>query len=274
MYDRPKIYALTNYRIFMSTKYKFPEVSLLITHYNRSSSLERLLQAFIKLDCTFGDIVVSDDGSRPEHLNRLKEMQSVYGFTLVTTPQNKGLGNNINKGQDAVKTPYTLYVQEDFDPKPVFPEHFKDAFQFMQERSDLDMVRFYAYFRYPYLKPVGKGFSEINFKVWYPGYWKFHVYSDHPHLRRTSFFQKFGRYAEGQKGDVTEYRMVMSFLKNKGKALFYDDYTGLFDQINSAAEPSTMKRNQWRESDNFLVKGLRHLYRHFKFNRDYFFGIK
>ena len=35
-----------------------------------------------------------------------------------------GLGNNINKGQDAVKTPLTLYVQEDFTPAAIFPESF------------------------------------------------------------------------------------------------------------------------------------------------------
>jgi hypothetical protein len=63
--------------------------------------------------------------------------------------------------------------------------------------------------------------------------------------------------------------MMMSFLKNKGRALFYKDFTGLFIQKNSEAEPSTMKRNMWRESNNILITQLRHLYRHFKFNRDY-----
>lgn len=56
---------------------------------------------------------------------------------------------------------------------------------------------------------------------------------------------------EGRKGDVTEYGMMMSFLKNNGKAVFYKDYKDLFLQKNSEAEPSTMKRNVWRESDHF-----------------------
>jgi len=250
----------------------FDDVTLLVTHYNRSKSLERLLQSFKNLNCLFEDIVVSDDGSKPEHLNYITELQNSYAFRLILTPVNKGLGNNINKGQDAVKTKYTLYVQEDFEPAADFALHFIDAVNIMQEKPGLDMIRFYAYFKYPYLKPYRNGFSEMQFKWWLPGYKKFYYYSDHPHLRKSNFFEKFGRYPEGVKGDVTEYRMMMSFIKEKGKAMFYEDYKGLFFQKNSSDEPSTMKRNFWRENNNIFVHLLRETYRHFKFNYDLFLG--
>jgi glycosyltransferase involved in cell wall biosynthesis len=253
----------------MHNTYTFKDVSLLITHYNRSQSLEQLLQSFLDLNCHFEDVVVSDDGSKPEHVEYLIQLQKKFSFRLVTTPQNKGLGNNINKGQDAVQTAFTLYVQEDFTPTEIFPASFQKALNLINTKPELDMVRFYAYFEYPYLKNPDHGYYDIDFNIWKPGYQKFYVYSDHPHLRRTSFFQKFGRYTEGVKGDVTEYNMMMSFLKNKGKAMFFKDFTGLFIQKNSEAEPSTMKRNMWRESDNFFLAQLRHLYRHLKFNRDY-----
>ena len=250
----------------------FDDVTLLVTHYNRSKSLERLLQSFKNLNCLFEDIVVSDDGSKPEHLNYITELQNSYAFRLILTPVNKGLGNNINKGQDAVKTKYTLYVQEDFEPAADFALRFTDAVNIMQEKPGLDMIRFYAYFKYPYLKPYRNGFSEMQFKWWLPGYKKFYYYSDHPHLRKSNFFEKFGRYPEGVKGDVTEYRMMMSFIKEKGKAMFYEDYKGLFFQKNSSDEPSTMKRNFWRENNNIFVHFLRETYRHFKFNYDLFLG--
>jgi glycosyltransferase involved in cell wall biosynthesis len=243
---------------------QFPTITLLVTHYNRSQSLERLLQAFNKQDIEFGDIVVSDDGSKPEHLNRLKEFSSKYNFKLVTTPQNKGLGNNINKGQDAVQTPYTLYVQEDFDPFDGYSKHLTNALSILDERKDVDVVRFYAYFKYPYLKPFRNGFSEMVFKIWYPGHKKFHVYSDHPHLRRTSFFTKFGRYTEGIKGDRTEFLMNISFIKKKGKAMFYEDFKGVFDQVNSSDEPSTMTRGDLRQSNNPLIAIARNIYRNVK----------
>ena len=238
----------------------FPEITLLITHYNRSESLERLLSCFKDLNYQFGGIVVSDDGSRPEHLTKLKGLSNQYAFELVTTPVNKGLGNNINKGQDAVKTDYTLYVQEDFEPSDIFATHFKDAYQFMKSDPSLDIVRFYAYFIYPNLIPYGKGYSEMIYSFWNWNHLKFYCYSDHPHLRRSTFLDKFGRYPEGIKGDLTEYKMAVSFIQKKGRGLFYNDFTRLFYQKNSADEPSTMVRANWRLSENQIIKLTRIVY--------------
>ena len=256
----------------MASTNHFGNVTLLVTHYNRSRSLERLLRSFINLQVSFGDIVISDDGSQPEHLGYLRSLQDSIPFRLVTTTQNKGLGNNINKGQDAVTTPYTLYVQEDFDPMPVFPEHFANGLAIINTRNDIDVVRLYAYTEYPFLQPLQMGFSLICFSVWKRGYKKFYAYSDHPHIRRSNFLKKFGRYAEGKKVEKTEYLMMMAFLRKKGKAVIYKDIHAIFEQKNSSAEPSTVKRNFWRESEGFVFTNLRHLYRHLKFNFDYLFG--
>lgn len=250
---------------------EFPGVTLLVTHYNRSSSLERLLDSFEHLNCRFDDIVVSDDGSAEDQLNSLKQLQSRHRFNLITTPVNKGLGNNINKGQDAVKTSYTLYVQEDFVPSESFPQHFLDALEMMREREDLDIIRFYAYSPYPYLKPYKKGYSEMLIKPWYSNYGKIYYYSDHPHLRRSNFLEKFGRYAEGIKGDRTEYRMCISFIQNKGKGLFYTRYKELFTQVNSDDEPSTMTRKNWTTSKNPFISLVRYGYRQIRYNYDLLF---
>lgn len=243
-------------------KYHFDGVSLLVTHYNRSFSLERLLTTFANLHCFFDDIIVSDDGSREEHLQKLKLLQEQFAFKLITTLSNKGLGNNINKGQDAVTTEFTLYVQEDFEPSPIFAEHFLDALDIMKNHHEIDLIRFYAYFKYPYTKAFGKGFSEMVFHIalWYPNHLKFYCYSDHPHLRRSNFLEKFGRYPEGLKGDKTEYRMALSFIKKYGKGLLFDDFTKLFYQKNSSEEPSTMGRSSWRESRNPFILFVRFFY--------------
>ncbi len=250
-------------------QFLFPNTGLLVTHYNRSRSLERLLKAFRHIGCSFHEIVVSDDGSRPEHLAVLAQLQESYQFKLVTTPVNKGLGNNINKGQDAITAPYTLYVQEDFVPTSLFPEHFRDALSIMEQYPDLDIARFYAYFDYPYRKPFGKGFSEMVFHgaPWYTNHLKFYFYSDHPHLRRSNFFQKFGRYPEGITGDKTEYRMSLSFIRKKARGITFDAFTTLFDQKNSPDEPSTMGRADWRQQKKPLVLLLRFFYLKLKFLR-------
>ena len=246
----------------------FPDVTLLITHYNRSKSLERLLQAFQDLGFAFGDIVVSDDCSPAPHLLALEELQQRFPFRLITTPVNKGLGNNINKGQDAVLTPYTLYVQEDFVPTAELLPVFQYSLATLHERPDVDLMRFYAYYAYPYLKPQGHGFSEMLYKPWFTHTGKIYQYSDHPHLRRSTFPQKFGRYVEGVKVEKTEYLMCISFIRHKGKALFYNDFSSLFLQKNSTAEPSTVQRNSWRQSENALIGLVRTVYRQLKYNYD------
>ncbi|RYE23179.1 MAG: glycosyltransferase family 2 protein [Sphingobacteriaceae bacterium] len=240
------------------------EVALLITHYNRSQSLTRLLQSFKDQQFIFGEIIVSDDASLPSHQLKLKQLQNEFGFKLITTPQNKGLGHNINKGQDAVTKPYTLYIQEDFIPIPGCANHLLNALQLMQNNERLDIIRFYAYFTYPDLKPYQKGFSEMVFKWRTINHLKFYYYSDHPHLRRSSFLQKFGRYPEGNSSDLTEYKMAISFIKKNGKGLFYNQFNTLFDQCNSLAEPSTVPRSNWRQSKKILVLAIRAVYLKYK----------
>jgi glycosyltransferase involved in cell wall biosynthesis len=248
----------------------FESVTLLITHYNRSSSLERLLSRFSVLNVSFFEVIVSDDGSRKEHIEYLENLKSKFAFTLITSDVNKGLGNNINKGQDAVNSPFTLYVQEDFIPLHGFSKHFENGLRIITEDVDTDSLRFYSYIKYPSLQPFKDGFSLMIFDKWSLNLDKATMYSDHPHLRRSTFMNKFGRYTEIKKSDQTEYDMMISFIKNKGKGYFFNDFKSVFDQVNSEIEPSTVKRNYWRNSNLRAITILRQLYRQIKFNYNYF----
>ncbi|MFZ4520404.1 MAG: glycosyltransferase [Bacteroidales bacterium] len=254
----------------------FGEISLLITHYNRSVSLERLLKSFEERHIRFNEIVVSDDGSQPGHISYLENLKSRYGIRLVLAEKNGGLANNINKGQRAVTSPFTLYVQEDFIPTERFVKTLTDGLKLMKEDPGVDLVRFYAYRKHPYLKPVRDGFSEMRFHFWGLDAYQFNCYSDHPHLRRSSFLNKFGDYVEGIKSDRAEFKMVISFLQHKGKALIHEDYREIFIQENSAAEPSQIARKALRKhlqlSDSFLITAVRAVYRNIKFRLDYLFS--
>ena len=250
----------------------FNDVSLLITHYNRSLSLERLLKAFKEQNVVFAEIVVSDDASKPEHQQYMQELKKTYDFRLVSGSKNGGLANNLNKGQDAVKTPYTLYVQEDFVPLESFLPHLADALDLMKEDASIDLARFYSNQIYPYLKPYKKGFSEVLYRPWYLNPHKIYNYTDLPNLHRSNFFDKFGYFKEGIKSDRAEYLMCISFIQNKGKAIFYDDFHGLFKHINSDDEPSTVARGGWRQSNNFLMPFVKWAYRTLKYNYDIHLG--
>ena len=256
----------------MDKKYYFEDVALLITHYNRSKSLERLLESLREQRCFFEEIVVSDDCSNAEHRAYIEEnLVPRFGFRFLTVPRNGGLGQNINKGQDAVICPFTLYIQEDFIALNGCGEHIQNGRALMKEQPDLDIVRFYSYLGYPRLVTVRAGFSEMIFKVGDKGLHKFAFYSDHPHLRRSNFLQQFGRYKEGLNPENTEFRMMISFLQRKGKGLLFEDYKSVFEQVNTAVEPSTMKRKFWRFSDSRAIMLAVTSYRYLKFYGTYFF---
>ncbi|WEK21201.1 MAG: glycosyltransferase [Candidatus Pedobacter colombiensis] len=251
----------------------FENVTLLVTHYNRSKSLERLLKNFDKVNCSFYEIVVSDDGSKAEHLAFIESLKTRFKFTLITTQKNCGLGNNINKGQSIVKSPYTLYVQEDFIPLPGCEIPLRDAVNILEEDKYYDTVRFYSYLEYPNKKAYKNGFSEMIFNQLSGNLDKFPLYSDHPHLRRSNFFQKFGRYSEMKNPEKTEFDMMVSFLQKKGKGLLFDEFKSVFEQINTSSEPSTMihERTSWRKRDNLYINFIRYIYRYILFNYSLYF---
>lgn len=255
----------------MKALINFPEVTLLITHFNRSSSLEKLLNGFAAIEMQFGDVVVSDDCSNSEHLQKLYSLQREFGFRLLASTENRGLANNLNKGQGAVRTSLTLYVQEDFEPEYTFRAAFADAFDFMEEDKELDMVRFYAFRQYPYTRPFKKGFSEIYVPAAGINYKKIYAYSDHPHLRRSTFCKKFGKYVEGLKADRTEYRMCISFIQKKGKVLIYDDFQNLFKHADTKGEETTMKRSKLTTGNNLILNLVRSGYRQIRYNYDILF---
>jgi len=245
-----------------------PDVTLLITHYNRSKSLERLLTTLKKYKISFDEIIVSDGGSKKEHLDFVSGMQKEFGFKLLTSKINKGLGNTINVGQDAVKTPYILYIQDDFFPKSALGAVIKDGLNIMQQEQKWDIVRFYAFpwSPFPYLKPYKKGFSEMKFSLWpwYLSHLKFFVYSDHPHLKRRSFPEKFGRYFESINGDITEMNMCRSFLKHNGAGLFYNQFENLFEHNNPEDEPGTVRAGKAKTKKYSDIRPLYWLYLKYK----------
>lgn len=249
----------------------FSEISLLITVYNRSSSLERLLNAFSELKVQLGEIIVSDDFSSDYHYTKMLEIQKRFDFQLIRPARNGGLANNINKGQRAVSRPYTLYVQEDFIPKPKFIETMTAALKIMKEDLPVDTIRFYSYFPYPYTQPYDHLFDEMVFKGsllnW--NHLKFYVYSDHPHLRRTSFNDKFGEYTEGIQSDKAEFEMCLSYIKNKGRGLLLKDFNSVFDQKNDPDEPSTIGRQSWREGNSIPLQTLRKVFLIYRFLKNH-----
>ncbi len=66
--------------------------------------------------------------------------------------------------------------------------------------------------------------------------------------------------------------MCVSFIRHKGRGLFYLDYKDLFVQKNSSDEPSTMTRSSWKQRDDFFMNMAKRVYRSVKYNYDILFS--
>ena len=246
----------------------YKDVTLLITHYNRPHSLERLLRSLQQAGIDFEETIVSDDASDKQHYTLLLELQSRYKFTIIPGQVNKGLGHNLNKGQAAVHTSLVLYIQEDFEFTSPFIHELPDAIGMMNRDEKLDLIRFFAHSRYPYLKPYSTEYEEMHMPFLATDYHKIYAYSDTPHLRRANFSIKFGPYREGINADRTEYAMCVSFIRNKGRCIISKHYAGLFLHHNTPDEPSTIRRPGRQFSNNFFIRTARYWYRQLRYNFD------
>ncbi len=248
----------------MSKITPFPSITLLITHFNRSKSLARLLGVLKQNEIIFAEVIVSDGGSNIKHLEAAKVLQAEHNFTLLTTDVNLGLGNSINVGQDKANTPYIVYIQEDFVPKPALFEALSNGLDIMEKEKQWDVVRFYSFpwAKFPYSKPYKKGFSELLFSLnpWYSNHLKFYVYSDHPHLKRKTFADKFGRYVETIDSDFTENSMCRTFLKKNGRALYYNNSHDLFEHVNSSEEPGLFRPHKEKTKKLSDIKAFYKVY--------------
>ena len=93
----------------------------------------------------------------------------------------------------------------------------------------------------------------MSFNRTHSSHIKFYCYSDHPHLRRSDFLEKFVRYIESVGVDLTEMDTALRFIQRGGQALFYDDFSSLFYHERTTAETSTRTKPSWRLSGDPLI---------------------
>ena len=185
-------------------------ISFLITHFNRPKSLEQCV-ASIKQHTTNipFEIVVSDDCSRHENLDQIKNIPVIR---IIESNQNQGLASNINKGIAACNGDIIVYIQEDFRLNENFRSHFPYILQALNT-NQVDMVRLRSNVRFlkwtalnDKIKVIPR-FSIVDFKR------SPYRYSDHPYVVKRIFYNSFGLYLSGVNTSYGENEYVVRMLK-------------------------------------------------------------
>lgn len=106
-----------------------PEVSVIISFYNKINYLELLLAGFNNQTFKKFEIIIADDGSNLEAVNQIETISSTYPFTIKHVWQeDKGFRKNriLNKAILTSSSEYLLFVDGDCIPHYAFvEEHFK-----------------------------------------------------------------------------------------------------------------------------------------------------
>lgn len=186
------------------------ELTVLFITFNRSDMLERSFQA-IKSCQELKDVkvIVSDDCSKAEHLDRIRYM----GFDqVISAERNGGLGKNNNKGLRAVSSEFCLMVQDDC--MLATPDAVSRSLKILKADPSIGMVRLNGDVDvFPLVRREAGGMpywvcdhtSEAYAQLKQQPGKRLRVYSDQPHVRRTSLHERVvGYYVEGTPMEQSE----------------------------------------------------------------------
>ncbi|GGA86123.1 hypothetical protein GCM10008015_28530 [Flavobacterium palustre] len=221
------------------------QISFLITHFNRPSDLALCIDAIKKIPISNYEIVVSDDGSTIENIERI---QSYEIDQIVLAPFNQGLAANINKGLKACRGKYIIYCQEDFvldvEINTVLPECFE-----LLENKKVDMIRFTSNFYFKKIIPLTLTISRIPKFSFRNFLYNYYQYSDHPFITKKSFYVKYGYYQEETSGRYGETEYAIRILKSNAKI----GITNQFMAFSIAGSQSVLANESNKKQNRKLI---------------------
>ena len=188
-------------------------ISFLITHYNRSDDLEYCVKSILDLNLTNYEIIVSDDGSDLEHVEKIKSFRI---DKLLLWDQNQGLASNLNKGIAFCEGNYLIYCQEDFKLDHNLKTIINECMSLLCT-DDVDLIRFTSNFKFKNLYSLTENISIIPKFSWKNILTNYYQYSDHPFITTKMFFEKYGYYMENTSGRYGEMEYAIRIFKSHAK---------------------------------------------------------
>ena len=232
-------------------------ISILITHYNRPEDLLKCLNAIKKIGIKNYEIVVSDDGSKIENIELLKQ----YDIDkLLLSKTNQGLAANINRGIDACHGKYIIYCQEDFILSPGIKHILTECMELLKI-DRVDLIRFTANQNFKKLIKLTESISLIPKFSFKNILINFFQYSDHPFITKKKFYYKYGKYLENTSGRYGEMEYAIRIFKSKARIAITHDK--LADVI-TGSESVLLNEEIGRHSKFKMNKNLKQIIRAFR----------
>ena len=235
------------------------DLVILIVHYNRFELLKKTLNSLKKAFSDKVDYLITDDSSPPSVIKKLNTLN----IDFVKNIRNKGTGGNTNNGLLTIDNKFILQIQDDFELK--CDKELKilhSMIDIMKNNQDIDILRFYGTPKGLKVKEKRdyKGLSILiydnNTILNYP--YSFHLYSDTPHLKRSTFHKDYGLYKEYTKMEWTETEFAMRCLENKVTIASVEQMNDIF--IHNGEKVSFRKKNNAQKSNSIYLQCLMMLF--------------
>ncbi|MCU1236367.1 MAG: glycosyl transferase family 2, partial [Candidatus Solibacter sp.] len=178
---------------------------------------------------------------------------------FLMASENRGMGNNTNKGIRAAAGAYILQLQDDWECGGP-PDFIEGALDLFHDRSDVAFIRLREPFAGPhetYTLGSGREAQIYTQRTEWRSTAGEYVYSDTPHIKRRTLHDSVGRYLEGKPMNQVEMDFCRRFEKqNAAKAAFIDGYS-CFKHTGVAASfnPLHTRRRPWRAMVQHLPGG-------------------
>lgn len=184
----------------MTNAADWPPISVVVITFNRFETLEPTVRCLLeRLDypCDLLELIISDDGSRPDVLAQIRKLPH---DRLVESDGRKGLSANANRGLAAASHDLILQIQDDWELTPIGAQ-FRAAVRAISDTPGLGLFHLNTLpnDQMPHRVEQIAGLNLRLFDnrpdrpVARVGQ---HPYSDWPHLKTRDFVQAIGPYDE------------------------------------------------------------------------------
>ena len=116
---------------------KSPAVSVILTVYNRESSLRRSMNSLLGQSFSDWELIAVNDGSRDNSLRILKEYEGLFDNIKVLTQENKKLAYSRNRGIYNSSGRYITFLDSDDEYES---NHLSERVMFMENNPETDLI--------------------------------------------------------------------------------------------------------------------------------------
>lgn len=114
-----------------------PDVSVILTVYNREKYLERCIESIICQKFKNWEIIAIDDGSNDGSYNILKNYASLYSNITVIKQENMKLAISRNRGISLAGSKYLTFIDSDDE---YAENHLEQRVKIMEANPDIDLI--------------------------------------------------------------------------------------------------------------------------------------